>query len=980
MTDLTALVTEFQVTTDPTAYVGRFEHPRLILVPSALYAGVSIPAARTRVTSSTVLQAGQPSYLSRFNSWIAYHNSFYLDDGVLETEISNGASKGWELMNLGFLYQMRMRKEETGLPADTWPTGVVSTYTPDEWADRALLAFSNPAVILHPDAAFFWALAYDWLYEAMSGAERIALAERLIPLIRSEYVSKQLDDQGSTREGGTAMIALALYHPTTPISADVAAAVNPVYARLTTGLVYGISTTGATTGYAGFMDWLNDYNQTGEWSDGFGYSAKGFPSGLYPYWFVDASYASVHGTSRWLTFPALRYYANWYLSHLRPEQSLGEQRIEKGHQTEAYFTGKGKDKVPIYLSAARGIYETLDPTAAALAQWAFQYGCLGDVAIGEGTADKAQEWLLSYFLFGPTTAPVTTPPDTALGTKQSFLRSGERVYRSRWCSTGNTWDTGATYFRIQADQYSRRAELSRSNYGIGHWTFARKGLLALQSGTSVHHDYANRTVAHNLVQFVSPLNPIGEQRDGPPLKGTAPPQPTAPSVWQPGSAWDMGGIEREADTTREHYAYANLSRTHQGGQITGVMETVVRWTRQWVWWRRLGHDPDDRDVLVMTDRVETEATTVEPRWTVHTPTLPTVTGAGTPDFGSSRLQPGVVQWTSTGTKEPATLAVYPRGHTRYPASSTPVITWANAAGVSMRATVLSPTADVWVVGGPNANGAYGHPYQAAKLVSSIVRSDTTATVTLAPDTTHTWTTGTWVCLTDAASNNYRGLFQVAAPTSNSFQITVSGTPDNETTGARVWSAPSYENLNPNGTITIDAANNTGPDSPDPLYVPNGPATALSGAYRWEAVPAVAATTAQFLVAMEVDDDAEAASSASLINGTGVLAVLLNTTLTVFGKQASLTYTDALGNGHWVESRLTSGAFVIPDTGIYPATYRTLLTDLEASVAYTVTSSDGSDTIVDLASGTSPFTTSSGGTLSLTVTTVGAAHTLTITKV
>jgi hypothetical protein len=322
----------------------------------------------------------------------------------------------------------------------------------------------------------------------------------------------------------------------------------------------------------------------------------------------------------------IRYYPKWFAYNVLPQtQSCascpGGFRFPM-YRTHAMDSAKTADSLGwdlVATLASMRLYKSIDPGMAGLAQWlmeqrTFTLGSTGYAAQAFG--------VFSNFITGEKGISAKSPTDLSLPLTKLFGNAGWAVMRTGW---SNAADTVVTFM---ASPFSRAAG-SYSNFNQGSFTITKNGPLAINSGSGIHHEYAQETWATNTIIFPDPnesAKPIwdkGGQRLGfPQLYGT--------NQLTSGSAFDIGGIKRFNSGSGYDYAYADLTRAYNGPNSSDGYNTakVAGFTRQLVYFH-----PDSAgqsDYIVVFDRATTADTRFEKRWLLH-PSAASVSinGAGT---------------------------------------------------------------------------------------------------------------------------------------------------------------------------------------------------------------------------------------------------------------------------------------------------------------------------------------------------------------
>jgi hypothetical protein len=232
--------------------------------------------------------------------------------------------------------------------------------------------------------------------------------------------------------------------------------------------------------------------------------------------------------------------------------------------------------------------------------------------------------VFANFIAGDKSITPKSPSALGLPLTKRFGHYGWVVMRTGWDSALDSMVT------LMASTYAR-VDGGFTNFNNGSFTIDRRGPLALNSGSAIHHGYAHSTVAFNTMVFPDPNEAEqrywdeGDQR-------YAFPQFSSVTQMQPGRPHDIGGIKRLHAGGSYDYVFADVTRAYNGPSNNDGYNTlkVENFTRQLVYFRPPSQGASDR--IVVFDRTKTVDPKFEKRWLLH-PSAPgsgiSINGTGT---------------------------------------------------------------------------------------------------------------------------------------------------------------------------------------------------------------------------------------------------------------------------------------------------------------------------------------------------------------
>lgn len=558
-------------------------------------------------------------------------------------------------------------------------SGVTYGNSVTTYCNRAKLMLSRLPVSDDITPFLNGALAYDWLYNVLTPTERVN-AVNILKQTPSGYEGSFGNPfESNTIRTHVAHLVAGLAFWGDGIDDTKANTMVDMHSRLLDG----------TDGYLGAGSFISGTD--GGWSQGLAYSIGSgtgrFVIGGAEAWRTANGYTKdqIYGAS---FSNVLRHYPQWLLYHL-PGHGVPCGNCPGGFEYIAY-RDHATDSVPVlrdldianYIGLFR-VFNGVDNNVAGLAQW------LVDQRSGRPyiTDGYGQSWATITFALTEGGITPRSPTELNLPLTKYFKGLGWVAMRTGWNSISDS------YITFIASPWMRQLY---NNYNPGAFTINRKGPLAINSGSQIHHNYLWESVAYNTIVFPDPNEtaPLGNRElwdKGNQRIFSA--ELYNSSSLTPGSIWDMGGVKRflAADPSAGRnvdYIYADVTRTYNGPSVSDGYNTskVKLFTRQFAYFR-----PDvagQPDQIVIFDRTETTDTRFEKRWILHTARNPSVNGTATPNT-PVRDGSGAGKTTYTGAD---------------------LVTDSNTAdgssGKIFSRTLLPTSRKIVKVGGPNSSGQY----------------------------------------------------------------------------------------------------------------------------------------------------------------------------------------------------------------------------------------------------------------------------------
>jgi hypothetical protein len=492
-------------------------------------------------------------------------------------------------------------------------------------------------------------LAYDWLYDLLSPADRVAAVGAFLALPVPK-VTNPLDDGESAERLAYIGAGLAFYGD----------GVDDTSALAMIEKYYSLQGGAAPIEFHNFVA-----GDDGGWSQGISYSVHGGSSPWLSLLQLTEAWRTAQGMSEFETYGDLkastfRFYPQWYaysiLPHAVPSKNGGPdgllRTLYRTHLMEA-AQGVLFGDIQAMLSAAR-MFSTIDPKMASLAEWMLEQRT--GVLPVTGTTGRRFA-LLGHFIFGRKVAPAS-PQDVGLPASKLFDRLGWAVMRTDFDANEGSMVT------FMGSPWSR-AGGAYTNFNQNSFTIDRRGPVVINSGIQPHHGYSNSTWASNTIIFPDPtITPTSDSDRG--GQRTSFPEPTRSSVLVPNSAWDLGGVRHfetysPADGRTYDYVFSDATRAYNGpaNADTKNPKKVDLFTRQMVYFRPdSGAEPDQ---VIIFDRTRTTSTQFEKRWLLHTAAEPMVNGSEVLEREGKWRYSGatMIQATNTANGSSSQLYVHP---------------------------------------------------------------------------------------------------------------------------------------------------------------------------------------------------------------------------------------------------------------------------------------------------------------------------------
>ena len=435
------------------------------------------------------------------------------------------------------------------------------------------------------------ALAYDWLYDHWSEAQRMQLRGKLAEAC--DYLIDRI------RKDRMSPYNVILYNA--PLQALMACSLA----------LYGDDPRGDPVMRFTFDLWQNRVlpvwrqimGRNGGWHEGGEYVGVGIGQAIYA---LPAMWRSATGEDLFASEPGIRGFLDFLVYRKRPDGT--DFRWGDGSAFDKFVP----DAIPLALEFRHAPAYSLRPPEHAAEPTGWPWGPLTDTALNDPTASAR------------------------LPLVRQFDGIGMIVAR-------NDWSPDATYVTFKAgDNYWSHMHLDQ-----GAFTIYKGGELAIDSGLygptygSDHHmNYTYQTIAHNLVTVTDP-------NDNVPAPGKDTPRPIANDGGQRriGSGW---GIEAAPLDRAEWEAKRDIYHTATTGPLldqdglavvaaditpaytnaaSGTGTFSARTRRVERFWRTFAYDRVD-DVVVVFDQVTSTDASFLKRWLLHTIDAPTVFPGG----------------------------------------------------------------------------------------------------------------------------------------------------------------------------------------------------------------------------------------------------------------------------------------------------------------------------------------------------------------
>lgn len=470
--------------------------------------------------------------------------------------ISNGWSIPEDLMNCGLAFLV---ERELGHPSQQYADIIIK-----QWGDGTLIANRQGSHF------GYHALAFDWIYDALSAEQRVRYGDALGSWLRFFTDKPEILLKWGHWE----------YNQTWgPIHLNVMNCRD----ALTQKLFIALAITGAGTRYesdaASFLDsWnrrvptecLTAFNRMGGvWSESYGHGAYG-PVTVIPYAF-----------QAWRTGTGLDLFKQVQPGGYPVEEPRWVAYTMMPHNERTAWIDDGDGSKPAAFARAAPMLHD------GLSQW---------------FSDRGRAWLRERWqqvaCYNP--AIPATPPDT-LPLGYLFPGAGHVYMRSSWSDPNATW----AFFGC-GPQYAGHARDDE-----GHFLICKRGALISRQGGQGHNDsdyYSGGSLIYNLVTIFDPEEKFrrdkGNENDGGLLR----------------HVYESDGLPRERGriVAFEHnsaytYAAADITKGYSPAKAREV-------TRQFLYLR------GPREFLVVFDRVEATRPEFRRHFFLHVPTEPSVSG------------------------------------------------------------------------------------------------------------------------------------------------------------------------------------------------------------------------------------------------------------------------------------------------------------------------------------------------------------------
>ena len=436
------------------------------------------------------------------------------------------------------------------------------------------------------------AVAYDWLYDQWSEAERAALRDKLadgsryiIHLIRSDRLSPYNVYLYNSPLQGLMAMSLALYRDDAR-GEPAMRFLHDMWKNRTLPV------------------WRQIMGKNGGWHEGGEYVAIGIGQAVYQ---MPAMWRSATGEDLFKTEPGIRGFMDFILYRLRPDGT--HYRIGDASFSERI----AGDLLPLALEYRDAAAYSLRPVSAKPTPTAWPWGPLTDASLYNPEAIKSRP--------------------------KSKLMDGIGIIVSR-----SGWEPDATYVTFKAgDNF-----WSHSHLDQGSFTIFKGGPLAIDSGfygpqygADHHMNYTYQAIAHNTVTVTDPDDNVplrtkkGEKRfianDGGQRRvGSGwgvEPAPMDLAEWTAKrEIYHTGKIEQYTERDGLVAAVADLTPAYTNafsgrGTFSHRTQRVERFRRTFI------HDQIN-DVIVIYDQVKTTRADFRTRWLLHSTHAPLTAPSG----------------------------------------------------------------------------------------------------------------------------------------------------------------------------------------------------------------------------------------------------------------------------------------------------------------------------------------------------------------
>jgi VanZ family protein len=446
------------------------------------------------------------------------------------------------------------------------------------------------------------ALAYDWLRDHWTDAQRVQLRAKLAD--GCDYLIERI------RKDRMSPYNVILYNA--PLQALMACSLA----------LYGDDPRGDPVMRFTFDLWKNRVlpawrqimGRNGGWHEGGEYVGVGIGQAVYE---LPAMWRSATGEDVFASEPGIRGFLDFLVYRKRPDGT--DFRWGDG----GFYDKSVPDAIPLALEFRHAPAYTLSPPGS-VAPSGWPWGPLSDGSLNDPS---------SY---------------AQMPAVRQFDGIGMIVARS-------DWSPGATYVTFKAgDNYWSHTHLDQ-----GAFTIYKGGELAIDSGLygptygdDHHMNYSYQTIAHNVITVTDPNDTV-------PAPGKDKPRPIANDGGQRrvGSGWgiEAAPLDRiEWEAKREIYHTATMgSLLDQGGLAVAATDITPAYTnaasgsgtfsartrRVERFWRIFGYDRID-DVVVVFDQVTSTDASFRKRWLLHTIDAPSVSSDGFSVIVAPQERPG----------------------------------------------------------------------------------------------------------------------------------------------------------------------------------------------------------------------------------------------------------------------------------------------------------------------------------------------------
>jgi hypothetical protein len=442
------------------------------------------------------------------------------------------------------------------------------------------------------------AIAYDWLHDQWTTAERDALRAKLAE--GCDYLIKVIRDEQLSPYNAF------LYNA--PLQALMACTIA----------LYGDDARGEA--FMRFTHelwknrvlpvWRQVFGQNGGWHEGGEYVAVGIGQAIHT---LPAMWRAATGEDLFASEPGIRGFLDFLVYRTRPDGT--HMRWGDG----AWFDRHPRDAAPLALEYRHAAAYSLAPPGR---------------IVGRGRAARSEGPVPTGWPWGPLTDDSLLDPDArhALPLSRLFDGIGMLIARSDWSDE-------ATWVSFKAgDNF-----WSHSHLDQGAFTIYKGGPLAIDSGWygpaygSDHHmNYAYQSIAHNLVTVTDPAdnqpgpgfdhatprsyaNDGGQRRIGSGWGVDA--APLDLDQWQQQrDTWHTGRIAAQLTEDGLAVAVADITPAYTNEQ-SGRGSFAARTRRVERMWRVFGYDHANDAVIVFDDVVATQAE-FRKRWLLHSIDVP----------------------------------------------------------------------------------------------------------------------------------------------------------------------------------------------------------------------------------------------------------------------------------------------------------------------------------------------------------------------